>query len=207
MEPRILFVDAPVTRSWGNLTPLILDSSDTVSITKLWGALGEDEAYIGCAMSLLSSCMMEDRKVLVLSRRLITLHNLKLRMDETYPGMAGIVSGEESNADRLRVLKDKKIILGITQLAVEGLDEPSLDTLIMMEPCKAHGDEKESAILQQSIGRILREDPGKKEPKVYLMRAPYPPCYSLVLSMKQHLRKKGMKFEEVNYEISGHKWV
>jgi superfamily II DNA or RNA helicase len=96
-----------------------------------------------------------ERKVLILSERrgqlksiedLIIEHNIA---NKDYGYYVGGMKQEELNKS-----SEKQIILATFQLASEGFNVPSLNTLIMASPISD---------IQQSIGRILRERPENRK--------------------------------------------
>lgn len=72
---------------------------------------------------------------------------------------------KEKQEKMLRCLKkgntDFKVILGTYSMLSTGVDVPALDTLIFA------GDVKESLLVKQSAGRIMRLFEGKKQPKIF----------------------------------------
>jgi superfamily II DNA or RNA helicase len=60
----------------------------------------------------------------------------------------------------MRLLHNSNPVLGTFQLAREGLDKPTLDTMYICTPFSNPND------LQQSWGRIQRKDPNKQDPVV-----------------------------------------
>lgn len=94
------------------------------------------------------------RQVLVLSDRRLHCQFLQSH----FPEISGLYMGGMKEAD-LTLTSTKKIIFGTFSQAHEGLDIPTLDTVILSTP---------KSDIKQSIGRILRETGGKKNtPKIY----------------------------------------
>jgi superfamily II DNA or RNA helicase len=102
-----------------------------------------------------------DRRVLILSERRNQLKDIekfiveyKICVDAT-AGTAGYgyYVGGMKQAD-LAISAEKQIILATYQLAAEGFNVPSLNTVIFASPISD---------IQQSIGRILREPPEKRK--------------------------------------------
>lgn len=103
------------------------------------------------------------RKIIVMSsirsRHIVPLEAMFRRL---WPSDAGplpttsfFLGGMSENA--LEEAQDAQVIFATTQMAKEALDIPQLDTLILTTPA---GD------IEQIIGRIQRDFPGKKEPMV-----------------------------------------
>jgi len=95
-----------------------------------------------------------DRKVLVLSDRREHCFNLH----EKIGSISGLyIGGMDEN--QLRETSKMRVVIATFQLAHEGLDIPALDTVILATP---------KSDIKQSIGRIMRETPGKKNhPMIY----------------------------------------
>ena len=82
----------------------------------------------------------------------------------------------------------KKIIFGTFSQAHEGLDIPTLDTLILATP---------KSDIKQAVGRILRETPGKKnQPHIYDVWDQW----SLLNAMYQKRRKV---YKQGGFKIEG----
>ena len=102
-----------------------------------------------------------DRRVLILSERRNQLKDIekfiveyKICADATAgAGGYGYYVGGMKQAD-LAISAEKQIILATYQLAAEGFNVPSLNTVIFASPISD---------IQQSIGRILREPPDKRK--------------------------------------------
>ena len=96
----------------------------------------------------------EGRKLLVLSDRRFHceyLHN-------KFPEISGLYMGGMKQ-EKLNESSKKSIIFATFSQAHEGLDIPELDTVILATP---------KSDIKQSVGRILRETPGKKnDPHIY----------------------------------------
>jgi len=94
------------------------------------------------------------RQILVLSDRRLHCQFLQSH----FPENSGLYMGGMKEAD-LTITSTKKIIFGTFSQAHEGLDIPTLDTVILSTP---------KSDIKQSIGRILRETGGKKNtPKIF----------------------------------------
>lgn len=90
-----------------------------------------------------------DRKVLILSERRNQLKDFEEYITKDNIADYGYYVGGMSQ-DQLNISSKKQIILATFQLASEGFNVPSLNTLILASPISD---------IQQSIGRILREKP------------------------------------------------
>jgi superfamily II DNA or RNA helicase len=97
------------------------------------------------------------RKILVLSDRLEHLRELRKMFRARAPKFStGNYIGGMTEREREKAL-ECDVLFGTYQFAKEGLDVPDLDTLYLATP---HVD------VEQAVGRILRECPGKKAPLV-----------------------------------------
>jgi superfamily II DNA or RNA helicase len=101
-----------------------------------------------------------DRRVLILSERRNQLKDIeKFIVEYKIASVAGAAAGYGyyvggmKQAD-LAISAEKQIILATYQLAAEGFNVPSLNTVIFASPISD---------IQQSIGRILREPPEKRK--------------------------------------------
>lgn len=98
---------------------------------------------------IVSECMSQKRKILILTDRRQHCIDLLELLKEFNPGlyMGGM------KPDELKASEECDVILATYSLAHEGLDIPALDTLIMASP---------KSDIVQSVGRILRETIGKQ---------------------------------------------
>jgi len=96
-----------------------------------------------------------DRRVLILSERrgqLKTIEDYIIEHNIANKDYGYYVGGMKQ--EQLNISSEKQIILATFQLASEGFNVPSLNTLIMASPISD---------IQQSIGRILRERPENRK--------------------------------------------
>jgi len=96
-----------------------------------------------------------DRKILILSERKNQLKDLKQLIKDKEIASYGYYIGGMKMTD-LDISATKQIILATYQMSSEGLNIPTLNTVILASPISD---------IQQSIGRILRE---KKEDRKYI---------------------------------------
>ena len=95
-----------------------------------------------------------DRRVLILSERRNQLKDIeKFIVEYKIATGYGYYVGGMKQTD-LAISAEKQIILATYQLAAEGFNVPSLNTIIFASPISD---------IQQSIGRILREPPEKRK--------------------------------------------
>jgi len=89
-----------------------------------------------------------NRKLILLSGRIEHLHILKEMLDKIYPDNVGFYIGGMKKAD-LQISETKQILLASFEMAAEGLDIASLNTLLLISP---------KASIVQANGRIMRGD-------------------------------------------------
>src|SRR6056300_1487105 len=105
-------------------------------------------------VSLVKKASQGTRQLLVLSDRRQHCEFLH----QCFPKSSGLYIGGMKEAD-LEASSKKKIIFATFSQAHEGLDIPTLDTVILATP---------KSDIQQSIGRVMRETPGKNNnPHIY----------------------------------------
>jgi len=92
------------------------------------------------------------RHILVLSERRNQLKNFEKLFDNTDYSIGYYIGG--LSQDVLNISSKKQIILATYQMAAEGMNIPTLNTVIFASPI---------ADIQQSIGRILREKPNERK--------------------------------------------
>ena len=96
--------------------------------------------------------------------------------------------GKMTKKQRIGVLEraDKREIQVVcaTTVADEGLDLPSLDTVVLTTPTKALGR------IQQRIGRVMRPHPRKKDPLVI-------DCVDDIGSMRGLARKRNKLYTKI----------
>jgi len=94
----------------------------------------------------------KDRKILILSERRNQLKHFEKLFDTTSYSIGYYIGG--LSQDVLDISSRKKIILATYQMAAEGMNIPTLNTVIFASPISD---------IQQSIGRILREKPNERK--------------------------------------------
>jgi len=102
---------------------------------------------------LLNNCVTKGRKIILLSDRRNHCELLHEKIKEEMPDFTSGLYMGGMKQDKLNESEKCDIILATFSLAHEGLDIPSLDTLILATP---------KTDIVQSCGRILRETVGKK---------------------------------------------
>lgn len=114
-------------------------------------------------------------------------------------GSAGLMIGAIKAPQRSKMLKEKQVTFAIMKYGREGLDEPSLDTVFILEPMS------QKNTLQQIMGRVLRLKAGKKQPIVVFFEDNIGPMIGMCQNLRRHLNswplEEGGPF---SYELVGH---
>ena len=133
-------------------------------------------------LNIVKENLKNKRKTIVLSDR----REHCLWLSENIPE-SGLYIGGMKEAD-LNASAEKPVIIATFSLAHEGLDIPTLDTVILSTP---HSDVK------QAVGRILRETKGKiNNPVIYDMAD----CWCVLFSM---YNKRRAMYRESGFFIEG----
>jgi len=135
--------------------------TNKISLVKIISKLTKDKERNKLIIDELIKYSNEDRKILLLSDRvkhlkdLITwFNNLKNKKVKT-----SLFIGEMKEDQRKKAMK-ADVLFATQHIAKEGLDIPELDTLFVVTPFANENRAK------QSVGRILRKRPDKKQPIV-----------------------------------------
>jgi len=117
----------------------------------------ENEARNRLIVDELTKAVQAGRKIILFSERIKHLEDIFKRFKKQ-PGMSEVVVdyyiGSRSEVE-LKLAEKAQVILATYQMASEGLDIPSIDTVFLATP---------KADIKQPVGRILRPFEGKKEP-------------------------------------------
>jgi superfamily II DNA or RNA helicase len=95
---------------------------------------------------------------------------------------SGLLIARVSAKTRMEMLSNRKTVFAIYQYGLEGLDSPSLDTVIACEPMTSKG------ALQQFTGRILRMKTHKKTPLVQFIEDDIGPIIGMCKKVRGILR-------------------
>jgi len=121
------------------------------------------------------------RRVLVLTDR----REHCFYLHEKIGAQSGLYIGGRKEAE-LALAAEKPVVIATFQLAQEGLDIPALDTVILATP---------KSDIKQSIGRIMRETPGKlNAPLIYDIVDNWSVFFSMA-------RKRRLVYEEGGFAI------
>lgn len=164
----------------------VLDVTGEVNVNKVRTFLGSLEWRNDVIIRDLKRDMKDRRQVLVLSHSVEHVNQLFHHFRNRG---AGVITGQTLQEDRMAILRECNPVFGTFQLAREGLNKPSLDTLYVVTPFSNPND------LQQAWGRIQRQFLGKQQPlvRVYEDHA-FPCCIRSCRNLRKNLRK-------INYPI------
>lgn len=97
------------------------------------------------------------------------------------PSTAGLMIYKVDPDARTKMLREKQVTFAIAKYGREGLNERSLDTIIVNEPLSSRNS------LQQLMGRVLRDMEGKKEPVVVFLEDDIGPFIGMCKKLRRHL--------------------
>ena len=151
-----------------------------VSMPNMITEIVEDRKRNQMLVELIKRASAGTRQLLVLSDR--RLHCEMLH--QCFPKNSGLYMGGMKEAD-LQASSKKKIIFATFSQAHEGLDIPTLDTVILASP---------KSDITQSIGRIMRETKGKKNnPHIYDIHDPWSLFTAMFYKRMKVYRQGGFK--------------
>ena len=103
---------------------------------------------------------------------------------------AGAVSGKTPGPQRTQIIEDSNVTFATFQVAKEGLDVASLDTLVLATPFKSWGG------FQQGKGRIERRHKDKKDPLVIVLDdINIGPAHAMCKSLRRQILAHGFRFK------------
>ena len=140
---------------------------------------------------LIQEALKKGRTVLFLSKRKDTLRALHKYFKEQKPMLIISETNNRTPEQDAYLQNECKLILGVVQLAKEGLDIERLDTLIIHLPIKD---------TEQAIGRIARLHLTKKSPKAIYMLDNHPMLYSTFTKAKKMFNVNGEYKGEVTLQ-------
>lgn len=145
-----------------------LNTDGTLNYTKLINYLCENTERNGLIRDFIVA--ESDKSCLILSDRLAHLETLLNLLPPKLKDKAVMISGKmttkKGKAEREKAIEDmrtgtKKYLFATYSLAKEGLDIPRLERLFLAT------NQKDFAVITQSIGRVARTYDGKADPIVY----------------------------------------
>jgi superfamily II DNA or RNA helicase len=163
------FREPPPTTRFGKL-----------SLVNMITELVENQERNAMIVKTIKKIMKTNRQLLVLSDRRLHCEFLQSQ----FPDMSGLYMGGMKEA-ALEESSKKRIIFGTFSQAHEGLDIPSLDTIILSTP---------KSDIKQSIGRIMRETGGKKNnPHIYDIVDQWSILYAMYAKRRKVYNQGGFK--------------
>ena len=103
---------------------------------------------------------------------------------------AGAVSGKTPGPQRTQIIEDCDVTFATFQVAKEGLDVASLDTLVLATPFKSWGG------FQQGKGRIERRYKNKKDPLVVVLDdVEIGPAHAMCKALRRQILAHGFRFK------------
>ena len=146
--------------------------------------LNENCSRMKLTVSIIQKCLDSGRTVLFLSKRKDTLRMLHKYFSAYKPMLIVSETNSRTEEEEKYLQTECRLILGVIQLAKEGLDIDRLDTLIIHLPMKD---------TEQAVGRVSRLAKGKQ----------YPLCLYLVdnIPITWAVFKNAKKFFSINAEF------
>lgn len=156
-----------------------------LSLAQMITDLVENEQRNTMLLRLVKRASRGTRQLLVLSDRRLHCQWLQSR----FPDTSGLYMGGMKEAD-LQESSRKKIIFGTFSQAHEGLDIPTLDTIILATP---------RSDIKQSIGRIMRETAGKRNnPHIYDICDQWSVLFAMYVKRRKVYNEGGFKIDQSN---------
>jgi superfamily II DNA or RNA helicase len=161
------------------------------NFARAFTSLSRDAARNRMLAAEIVKCHLAGRKVLILSKRVQHLTALSQLVQQAAVPSAeiGVITGQVNGTVRQRILAQRKVIFAIESIAGLGLDQPDLDTLIYALPSQS---------VEQTVGRIERELPGKKNPLVVDPVDDVPLFRRLADSRRKKYQQRGYEVVIVN---------
>ena len=167
-----------------------LNKLGKISLSTLINQLTLIEKRNELILKCLIEAMEQKRKVIVLSDRRNHCELLHVMVKNCIPDSSSGLYMGGMKQEQLKESETCDIILATFSLAHEGLDIPSLDTLILSTP---------KTDIVQSCGRILRETTGKKNDPLII------DICDLYASLPAQGNKRRKYYIESGFLINGHK--
>lgn len=147
----------------------VLDSTGELHFGRLYDYFSTLDARVSKIARDVELALADGRQVLVLTHSRAMCDALHAKLPT-----AGVCHGGVKEGERLRRIKEMNPVIAIMRLGKQALNKPSLDTLYVAEPFR------KEAMLQQTMGRILRNHSGKMRPVVVFYEdAAVPPMFKL----------------------------
>lgn len=181
--PRIYFQKTPTSIDYDKAK----NEDGITNISVLRTMMGRDYPGNVYRYWSIQEALKGGRKVLALSH---SKDQLKL-MHAAFPGSALII-GETDRAERMDILRNSQLCFAIAKLGSVGVDDDMLDCLFWLTPFRS------KTSLQQSMGRIQRQKPGKKTPVMVVFEDWLtPPVKKLCQALRSSLKEWGYQFDNL----------
>jgi len=163
----------------------MIDRGGQVNVGLVRKELSRNKDRNALICRVIDSCLAEGRKLYVLSHVVEHVEALHAH----YPQSSMIHGGVKSD-DRLEQLHGSDLVFATVAIGREAYNRRDLDTLLLLTPFAARSH---SAItLQQSVGRIQRAMPGKKDPHVFLfLDTGIDICRGMIFSLVREAKRSG----------------
>jgi len=113
---------------------------------------------------LVQKAVLQKRKILVLGDRKEELVAHHETLGKKLSGICvGSLDGRSISQDEKKLALKKQVVLATSQLVKEGLDQPDIDTLVILNP------QSNRTFAEQAAGRILRQHAGKQTPLIVVL--------------------------------------
>lgn len=179
LKPTVYFRKLPTVL---NLTDpkvfeAVMDSTKTLHFGRLYDYFAHLDDRVDRIAKDVQMAMKDGREILILTHSRAMCDALAARLPT-----AGVCHGGVGETERLRRIKTMNPVVAIMRLGKQALNKPSLDTLYICEPFR------KEAILQQTMGRVLRTYAGKKKPSVVFYEdSQIAPMFKLCRSIRRAL--------------------
>jgi hypothetical protein len=112
---------------------------------------------------------------------------------------AGLMIHAVDAKSRMEYIKTKKVVFAITKYGKEGLDDESLDTVLMSMPFSSRN------MLQQVMGRPTRQKAGKKSPLILIYEDDIGTLIGMCKKLRRHLNQWPLEENgPFEYELHDH---
>lgn len=171
-----------ITKTEGNKLLAVARKLKDCPYATLDSYLNEHSKRRKMVVRLIEEALKEGRTILFLSKRKEVLHTLAKYFHKYKPMVIVSETAKRTEEEDYYLQNECRLVLGVTQLAKEGLDIDRLDTLIIHLPMKD---------TEQAIGRIARLHPTKKQPKAFYLLDNFPITQAVFTNAKKYLKING----------------
>lgn len=155
----------------------VTDSTKALHFGRLYDYFAHVDERVDRIARDVQVSLKEGRQVLILTHSRAMCDALAAKLPT-----AGVCHGGVGETERLRRIKTMNPVIAIMRLGKQALNKPSLDTLFVCEPFR------KEAIVQQTMGRVLRAYSGKKKPSVVFYEdSQIAPMFKLCRSIRRAL--------------------